>query len=145
MDKLAWSAQMSLGVPAMDDAHKALIEELARLQFAPALEFSKGFSALVDELERDFRDEERLMEAIEFPALQSHREQHARVLGALHHLAPEVMRGDYESARKVIELLPQWFLFHLETMDAALAVALELAKTKEYLPVLQSSEPLSSG
>ena len=138
MDKLAWSAQMSLGVPAMDDAHKAFIEELARLQFAPALEFGKGFSALIDEMERDFRDEEALMEAIEFPALPSHREQHARVLGALHHVTPEVMRGEFESARKAIELLPQWFLFHLETMDTALAVALDLAKTREYLPALQS-------
>lgn len=138
MGKLAWSAQMSLGVPAMDDAHRAFVDELARLQFAPAPEFSTGYFALIGEMERDFRDEETLMESIEFPALQSHREQHARVLGALHHLAPEVMRGEFESARKAIELLPQWFQFHLETMDTAVAVALDLISRHEYLPAVQS-------
>ncbi len=132
MEKLAWSPEMSLGVPAMDGAHKAFVEELEHLASAPDREFGVGFSTLITKLEQDFREEEALMEEIEFPALQSHREQHARVLSALHHAVPEVMQGDYGSARKAIELLPQWFRFHLSTMDMALAVTLDLAGSQEH-------------
>lgn len=127
MEKLAWSPQMSLGVAAIDTEHHAFIDELGRLADLPDEEFRTGLHALIATMERDFRGEEIVMERIEFPALQSHREQHARVLSALHHVVPGVMLGDYTSARKAVELLPQWFLFHLSTMDTALAVAMDLA------------------
>lgn len=67
------------------------------------------------------------MKQIDFPTLRSHRERHARVLSRLHHVAPYVMQGDIAPGREAIDLLPQWFLFHLSTMDSALAVALDLA------------------
>ena len=134
METLAWSSEISLGVSAIDDAHKAFIEKLADLTTKPDREFGDSLFALIAGMERDFREEETLMEEIEFLALQSHREQHARVLSALHHIVPEVMRGDCASARKTIELLPQWFLLHLATMDTALAVELDLVG-------LQSTQP----
>ncbi len=138
MEKPVWLPQMSLGVPAMDDAHKALVEEFAYLSSAPDTEFCTCLFALIAGMERDFREEETLMEAIDFPALQSHREQHARVLGALHHVVPDVRQGDYASARVAIKLLPKWFEFHLSTMDAALAVALELAGSQTHRPAIQN-------
>lgn len=66
------------------------------------------------------------MEEIDYPELRAHREQHARVLSALHHVAPHVMNGDLALGREAAELLPQWFLFHLASMDTALAFALDL-------------------
>jgi hemerythrin len=134
MEELRWSPEMSLGAPAMDKAHKAFVEELAQLVNASDHEFGARLSELIARIERDFREEEALMEKIDFPGLKSHREQHARVLSALHHVIPDVMQGDCASARKAIELLPQWFLFHLSTMDAVLAVALDLAGIQTYLP-----------
>jgi len=134
MDKLVWSPQMSLGIPVMDMAHKIFVEEMARLASEPDSGFGPGLLALIPMLEQDFREEEASMEEIDFPALQSHREQHARVLGALHRVVPDVLRGDFVAARRAIELLPQWFVFHLATMDAALAVALELAESKTASP-----------
>lgn len=127
MEKLEWSPQMSLGIAAIDSEHRAFVEQIGRLADLPDEEFGAGLYALISALEKDFRGEEVVMEKIEFPALQSHREQHARVLSALHHVVPGVMHGDYISARKAIELLPQWFLFHLSTMDTALAVAMDMA------------------
>lgn len=126
MESVHWSPEMSLGVPAMDDAHKGLLNELARLTAAPDEQFADAFPALIATLEQDFREEEILMEEIDFPALRSHREQHARVLSGLHHAAPHVMQGNVALGREAIRLFPQWFLFHLTTMDLALAVALDL-------------------
>jgi hemerythrin len=127
MDKLVWSPQLSVGIPSMDAGHRAFIDEMGRLADLPNEEFGASLRALIAAMENDFREEEELMEKIDFSALQIHREQHARVLGALHRVVPGVFRGEYQAARNAIKLLPQWFLFHLSTMDAALAVAIEIA------------------
>ena len=124
---LDWSSQMALGAPEIDHAHQAFIAQLAQLLSAADDAFERGLYALIGAMEADFRQEEALMEDIDFPGIRMHREQHARVLSALHHVVPQVMQGDHAQARRVVELIPQWFLFHLTTMDAAMVVALELA------------------
>ena len=63
------------------------------------------------------------MEALNYPALRSHREQHARALSALHHAQPQVEGGDIALGREALELLPKWLLLHRSTMDLALAGA----------------------
>lgn len=126
MESIHWDQNMALGVPEMDNAHKAFLDELGDLLNLPDDQFGPAFLAMIGKVEADFREEEELMEQIEYPGLQGHCEQHARVLGALHHVAPHVMEGDIGLGREAAELLPQWFLFHLSTMDTALAFALDL-------------------
>lgn len=128
MEVIHWRPEMSLGVPEMDAEHRQFIEGLARMLTISDTEFPSEFTRLVASVERDFRHEERLMEDLDYPGIQAHREQHARVLGALHHVAPRVLEGDIALGREAVELLPQWFLVHLSTMDAALACAMETAE-----------------
>ena len=123
MDVLTWDPAMDLGNPALDEAHQALFAEMMRLIAAPDSELAEGLPLLCDKLERDFREEEDLMEALDWHDVKEHREQHARVLSALHHV--EV--GEPGEAREAIMLLPQWFQLHVSTMDRALATALDLA------------------
>lgn len=120
MDDFEWNPAMELGNPALDEAHKALFDEMMRLYAAPDSELAEGLPLLCDKLERDFREEEDLMEALDLPEVREHREQHARVLSALHHV--EV--GEPAEAREALMLLPQWFQQHLATMDRPLAAAL---------------------
>lgn len=124
MEAFKWTAGMALGIPKVDLAHRAFLDRLARMLTMPDDQFGPAFLAMIAELEADFNEEERLMERIDFAGMRDHLEQHARVLGALHHVAPRVMEGDFALGRQAVELLPQWFLEHLSTMDAALAVAL---------------------
>ena len=123
MDLPTWDPAMDLGHPALDEAHQALFADMMRLFAAPDSELAEGLSQLCDKLERDFREEEDLMEALDWHDVKEHREQHARVLSALHHV--EV--GEPGEAREAIMLLPQWFQLHVATMDRALAAALDLA------------------
>ncbi|MET3132038.1 hemerythrin-like metal-binding protein [Oxalobacteraceae bacterium GrIS 1.11] len=127
METFCWSAQMELGIPAMDEAHRTLIEELARLAETPDRQFCAGFGALTAAIERNFAEEEAAMESLALPGLRAHLEQHARVLSALHHADPYVLRGDVATGRQAVALLPQWFLVHHATFDLALAHALDLA------------------
>ena len=123
-----WKQDMALGNPALDAAHEALFDELARLDKLGDQHFSAAFRELIAAVERDFREEEDLMEAIGFHSLANHREQHARVLSGLHHAWAAVDEGDLAQGRHALALLPQWLLFHQATMDLALAAALELVQ-----------------
>ncbi|MYN24985.1 bacteriohemerythrin [Duganella levis] len=123
MDTSALTNEMVLGIPLFDEAHAALAEQIQLLLNGPDQEFETHLAGLVECLEVDFRLEEQLMEAIDYPATRSHREQHARVLATLHGLAP----GDIENGRKVAALILPWFQVHLATADTALAVALQIA------------------
>lgn len=123
-----WIPEMALGIPEMDTVHRAFMEHLSVLMKAPSARFTVEFPNLVKQLEEDFYEEEKLMESIDFPSLLAHREQHARVLSGLHHTLPRVLAGDVETGKRTIDLLAQWFTYHLMTMDMALACALEFAE-----------------
>jgi hemerythrin len=120
--KSQWSPGLTLGLPAVDAAHRDLLHELARLADMADAEFPESYARFVAQVEKDFREEEDLMETSNFSGLPSHREQHARVLGGLHHVARQVMAGDVAQGREVVALMSGWFLLHIETMDSAMAL-----------------------
>jgi hemerythrin-like metal-binding protein len=114
----------ALGLASLDRAHRELLNTLAELARVSDQEFANGYPSLVAAIERDFREEELLMERVGLISFQSHLEQHARVLSALHHAAPRVLEGDFGAGREVVALLPQWLLFHIPAMDKELMNAL---------------------
>jgi hemerythrin-like metal-binding protein len=124
---------MILGVPALDQSHEAMFEELARLAMAPDQDFAHWYPLLIVAMERDFREEEEMMEVLDLPSFRVHREQHARMLSGLHHTASSVMAGHVAPGRQAIRLLTQWMVFHIATMDKALAAALQ-ARNHDALP-----------
>ncbi|HJV82853.1 hemerythrin domain-containing protein [Noviherbaspirillum sp.] len=126
METIRWSPEMSLGVPALDVAHQEFLQDLMLLDSIADEQFGPAFHALVAKIEADFHEEEEMMEDLDYPGIRAHCEQHARVLGALHHIEPRVMEGDIALGRDAVGLLPQWFTLHLATMDTALAFAAEL-------------------
>lgn len=122
MEPMGWSPEMALGNAVIDTAHKDLLDQMSILLSCSDSELGNGLPVLIDKLERDFREEEEFMESIDFSGIKNHREEHARVLSALHHLAP----GDGVAAREALQLMSQWFPAHLTTLDTALAAALDL-------------------
>jgi hemerythrin len=121
-------SEMSLGVAAIDELHRDFFDALIDLSSASDSEFGVRYSAFIKQAEHAFSTEEQWMEEIDFPVLKIHREQHARVLAALHNVHLRVMEGDLATGREVAEkLLPQWCVFHMSTMDAELASAMRRA------------------
>jgi len=131
---IRWTSEMLLGVPEMDNAHRQLLEQLGRLAVAPCEQFCAGFQALITTFERDFQEEEALMEKIKFPARRVHHEQHTHVVNGLLHVEPLVALGDIEAGRHVVKQLPQWFLMHLSSMDLMLAIALDIVNMSHNPP-----------
>jgi hemerythrin-like metal-binding protein len=134
MDTSALTNEMMLGIPLFDEAHAALAEQIQLLLNGPDQEFDAHLAGLVECLAVDFRLEEALMEAIDYPATRSHREQHARVLATLHGLAP----GDIVNGRQVAALILPWFQVHLATADTTLAIALQIAGRAHGTPAGQN-------
>jgi hemerythrin len=135
MPQATWSPELCTGLAAMDELHGHFCDALSKQASLADDAFRDSYQQFVATLEQAFRTEEQWMEDIEFPSLKSHREQHARVLSALHSTQPMVMEGDLPTARKIVEkLLPEWFIFHASTMNMALAVAIQLADARDVQP-----------
>lgn len=127
----AWVSDISSGVPAMDRLHHGLFSALDKLSGSEDADFCTEFAAFVQQVERAFRKEEAWMDELDFPEMAAHQEQHARVLGALHHIHAQVMGGDVGIGRHVADdLLPQWLLLHISTMDTPFALAMQLARSE---------------
>lgn len=122
-----WTTELELGLAPMDQAHRRLLEQVDGLLQLPDAQFFDGLEVLVDCMEADFGEEEMLMETIGYPAIQGHLEQHARVLATLHGIGSD----DVGAARAAVALIDPWFRMHIETADAALAVALNLASAPQ--------------
>lgn len=134
-----WLTEISSGVPAMDKLHQDFFEALNEVSSRKDREFSAGYGAFVTKVEQIFRQEEQWMEDIDFPVSKAHQEQHARVLGALHHVHSRLMSGELGVGREVVDqLLPEWFAFHISTMDAPLALAMRMAQAGMALPSQRS-------
>jgi hemerythrin-like metal-binding protein len=129
---------MSTGVTAIDELNRDFANAMQQVACAAEHAFEEQYRAFVKKAERAFSIEEHWMEEIDCPLLHSHREQHARVLGALHNVHSRVMNGDIALGRDVVgRLLPQWFSFHVATMDVALAAMLAVEKPDVKTPVAE--------
>lgn len=95
--------------PVAVRAYPLLSADLEKLIAAPDMLFEAGFAAFVAKLEEALRDEEQWIEQLGVAPLKEHRELHAEVLRLMHHARARNLAGDYGLARKVIQLLPQWF------------------------------------
>jgi hemerythrin len=128
MQKTILPPEVLSGVAVMDALHQDFFNALADLSSTPDAEFGIRYGLFVKQAEQAFLTEEQWMEKINYPLIKAHREQHARALAALHHVHACVMTGDLVTGREVAEnLLPQWCVFHMSTMDFECALAMRTA------------------
>ncbi len=115
----------------MDRLHHDIFSALDALSGSDDTAFCEEFTTFVRRVERAFREEEAWMDELDFQEMAAHQEQHARLLGALHHIHAQVMGGDVGIGRHVVdELLPQWLLVHISTLDTSFAGAIQFARSE---------------
>jgi hemerythrin-like metal-binding protein len=127
MNAIKWSSDLELNIPPLDALHKTLVDQIRRTASNDDTDFPSQLMVLITTAETCFSIEEQLMEEIDFPGLKMHREQHARVLGGLHHVLSDALRGDFDSSRRATACMYQWLQAHINTLDSALAMALEFS------------------
>jgi hemerythrin len=123
MPSLQWNEKFANGLPRMDDTHREFVEHYNAVAEATPETFLDRFDAFIAHTEAHFDQENRWMEAVDFPGC--HRAEHERVLVVLRDIRKRVAAGDLFFARRLMEELPAWFDNHTNGMDAALAFHLQ--------------------
>jgi hemerythrin-like metal-binding protein len=114
-----------LGIEAMDETHRELVDLVNRIAESDGDEFITLFQELVAHTRTHFAAEETMMAETRFPAIAEHKGDHARVLGELDRFAARLAPGRTRLAKAYVrDQVPAWFDLHARTMDSALAAHL---------------------
>lgn len=124
MPTLAWTPELLLGVPAMDQTHQEFVALLASVEAAPDDALVADWAALVGHTQAHFDREDAYMRATGFAATNCHATHHGMVLDVLRQGLSMGEAGDLAPIRQMARELATWFVHHADTMDAALAAHL---------------------
>ena len=119
---IEWESKLNLGVPVIDAEHRYLVALVNNLH--DSLGDGQGgadllhlFAHLVSYVGRHFRNEEALMEAVGYPALDEHRVQHEELEEQTSELSERFLsEGDQVSA-ETMEFLRDWICVHVMSDD----------------------------
>ncbi|MBI5109224.1 MAG: hemerythrin family protein [Rhodocyclales bacterium] len=118
--KADWSPAIETGLPEIDDQHRQLFELAATFRGeGDQIRVMRALSMLAEYASTHLRDEEAMLQAIGYPALESHREQHRLFRAMLSALLDESRHLTLDQiATRIEELINGWFYRHILTVDA---------------------------
>lgn len=124
LKKFVWNSKLELGVSRMDDEHKILVEKInilvSRLEEQHVAKDKKAletaFGDLADYTAEHFSDEEKFMESIGYPQLQSHRRIHENLLKQVGAFGAQIRNGTLDDS-KLVSFLRNWLISHIMGVD----------------------------
>lgn len=126
MKRIEWNPSLNTGVRAIDEQHKRLVSLVNNLGSAiergEGSEFMEVVCHELDEYARfHFRDEEKLMEAVEYPLIQNQKKAHAEFRERLSVMIQDAHGQDLITPREFFVMLGEWLVQHIVFMDKPLA------------------------
>ncbi|MGQ9368670.1 bacteriohemerythrin [Azospirillum sp. ST 5-10] len=119
---LAWDESLEVGNAIIDAEHKETVDLLAALAAVDDAGFPALFAAFARHLRDHLAHEEALMRDYGFPPYPIHKREHDRVRLELEGVETRLAAGNLALARGYAgEAVPEWFVNHKNTMDAATA------------------------
>ncbi len=121
VNAFVWKAQYVLGVDAMDDEHKILIEKINSLvnginQNVQKSEVQNLFNDLANYTKKHFSDEEKYMESIRYPDLKGHKLIHQSLLAKVGEFGRSISGVHFDSAA-LVAFLNDWLIKHIMGID----------------------------
>jgi hemerythrin len=120
-----WSESMSVGLPLIDNDHKALIHLVNRLHEAVSAGDTYDvlddlLNRLVDYIDIHFTREERVMDACAYPQTIDHKEEHAAFVDYIRSLREQFTADSAAGlAGDLTEYLKDWLNHHILIQDMA--------------------------
>lgn len=116
-----WDESIALGIPAIDEQHKALFGWIDTLNEAVK---NGNSSEVVGEIiwkqityvTEHFSEEERLMLSCNYPKLVAHRKEHDQFVERLRQLQVEDIDG-HEMGKNVLDFMVDWLVCHIKGTD----------------------------
>lgn len=123
MDKLNWSADFDIGIPEIDNQHKAFIEIINRLVEVDPLQQVGQLHSIINDLTDNITEhlafEEKLLEDEGYPDLDHHRHEHAVASDEFRQMIQLAVDDRAQGLDKLVTLLQHWFEHHLLVDDMA--------------------------
>ena len=126
MTEIQWKPKYELGIPLIDEQHKRIFFLLNQLHVAvaerqPRAAIEVIFAGLIRQTTEHFHTEETFMAQMEFPDLEAHRAQHAKLTDGLFGLDARFREGEASMAMLVTTFLGSWLKHHIHEGDRAYA------------------------
>ena len=119
-----WYEGLELGIAAIDEQHRALLERMesfleACIEGQASRDLSKILVFLDEWSRTHFQTEEELMQRYEYPSYQLHKKQHEIFLRNLELVKRNVLQngGTANTALQVSQMLIDWFRDHILNVD----------------------------
>ena len=116
-----WDDSIALGIPIIDDQHKALFVWVNTLN--EAVKSGDGAEAvgeiiwkLITYVTEHFSEEERLMLSCNFPGLVAHRKEHDQFVARLRGIQVDFIDG-HEMGESILDFLVDWLVCHIKGTD----------------------------
>jgi hemerythrin len=123
-ETIQWSADLSIGIEAIDEDHKTFFIMANILLSAirdnpPELETitQSAIAILYEYVTGHFLREERAMERSGYPDHERHRALHDAFKGQVLKLAEAYENGDKDAAKRLAELVLHWVRAHIADVD----------------------------
>lgn len=116
-----WDDSIALGIPIIDEQHKALFGWINTLDEAvKSGDASEAVGEviwnLITYVTEHFSEEERLMLSCNYPGLAAHREEHDRFVSRLRETQVEFISGQ-EISKNVLDFMVDWLVCHIKGTD----------------------------
>lgn len=121
-DQMVWKEGYSVGITALDEDHKKLIDLLNQFQTAYEYHTSDAFerqalNELIDYTKYHFKREEQLMEEHGYPDLENHKEKHVEMIAEVDRFVADYERRGHEALEEVAHYLMGWLINHINGTD----------------------------
>ena len=120
--ELVWREDYSVGVPKLDGQHKRIFKlmnalvELGEVS-ASSTEVSDALTKMTEYSIIHFADEEKYMASINFPRSREHEQEHREFAEKITEFSLDIMDGDGETQKKIIDFLCFWWRDHVLKKD----------------------------
>ncbi len=118
-----WSSRFETGIDLVDAQHKALFEAVNRLAASfgagtTATQVGESLAFLAQYTLEHFQTEEHFMREMGYPALETHRAEHARLVDKVQLLQSRLAEGKTVTMDVAI-FLADWLKHHIHGADMA--------------------------
>ena len=122
MPIMEWNSTLDVGVEAMNNEHKHILDLMNRIHDASASGTTGApVTALVDELAQvtvdHFSDEEAYMQSVGYDGLDTHKLIHADLLNKYGAYAQEIHAADGKLPDQFLTFLKLWLTAHIKGID----------------------------
>ncbi len=127
-----WSSAYSVNIKTIDDQHQELVNILNRLFIAVSKrEGDKAIAGILDALmtytQTHFALEERLMRQAKYKDIESHMEEHRKLIGELDQLCKKHLLEEKAIYFEMLNFLKAWLKEHIQGVDTKYSAALQQA------------------